>query len=269
MMKHGQAWVESFVLHSILAGLMIVLAGTIKPPPKTIHLDFSLLEKIVAPVRQESPIPEKAAISKPKTKPEPAPQPRPKIVPTPPAPTPPNKVKEIKPRLAAVKPKPVVQPKLTAVRPKSATVTTAAKPSTIPEVSPQAAVVSPPPQYLAQKEPANGKKAIPSAQQGMDLSQVNAKLQNYFSIVRLRIEKKKRYPLHARSRRLEGEVSVRFVLNPDGRVSAVDVSKSSGQDCLDRAAVEAIRQAAPMPRPPDGLLSSATSMELTIVFKLT
>ena len=263
MSRNGRALADSFALHSLLAVLVIMLAGAIKPPPKTIRLDFSLLEKIVTPVQHVSPASKAPATHKVKLEPAAKPQSKIEAHPLP------QKIKQIKPTFKAIKLKAAVKPKLTAAKPESAA--PVVKPALRPKDPPQqtAPAVTSPPQTVVQKEPASSHQATATPRQELDATQVATKLQNYLKLVRIRIEQQKRYPLLARSRRLEGKVSIKFVLNPDGQISAVGVSKSSGQNCLDEAAVDAIRQAAPLPPPPDGLLTSATSMELTITFKLT
>ncbi|MBQ8699054.1 MAG: energy transducer TonB [Schwartzia sp.] len=47
------------------------------------------------------------------------------------------------------------------------------------------------------------------------------------------------YPYSAQRKNIEGTVVVRFLLNKDGGVDDVDVAESSGNDALDRAALEA------------------------------
>lgn len=47
------------------------------------------------------------------------------------------------------------------------------------------------------------------------------------------------YPYSAQRKGVEGTVVVRFLLNKDGGVDDVDVAESSGNDALDRAALEA------------------------------
>jgi protein TonB len=58
------------------------------------------------------------------------------------------------------------------------------------------------------------------------------------------------YPEIALLRRWEGLVRVAFVLREDGSVANARVAASSGRAILDRAALEAVREAAPYPRPP-------------------
>jgi protein TonB len=65
--------------------------------------------------------------------------------------------------------------------------------------------------------------------------------------IRQRIEAAKRYPEDARRDGIQGTVSVRFRLRPDGQVERVEVIRSSGSRLLDEASLETIRRAAPFP----------------------
>jgi TonB family protein len=62
-----------------------------------------------------------------------------------------------------------------------------------------------------------------------------------------RIEEAKRYPKAARRMGIEGKTVVRFKLKPAGQVEVVEVAESSGSDILDKASVETVREAAPLP----------------------
>jgi protein TonB len=62
-----------------------------------------------------------------------------------------------------------------------------------------------------------------------------------------RIEEAKRYPRVARRMGIEGKTVVRFKLKPEGQVEAVEVAESSGSDILDKASVETVREAVPLP----------------------
>ncbi len=62
-----------------------------------------------------------------------------------------------------------------------------------------------------------------------------------------RIEEAKRYPNAARRMGIEGKTVVRFKLKPGGQVEAAEVAESSGSDILDKASVETVREAAPLP----------------------
>ncbi|MBU4344860.1 MAG: energy transducer TonB [Desulfobacteraceae bacterium] len=92
---------------------------------------------------------------------------------------------------------------------------------------------------------------------------------SYLEMVRLRIEKYKKYPDRARSRNAEGSVTVRFVITPEGDIRAVEVVKASRHKILDTAALRAIRDAAPFPRPPRRFFKGEIPLEITILFELT
>jgi periplasmic protein TonB len=91
----------------------------------------------------------------------------------------------------------------------------------------------------------------------------------YLDMVRLKIESRKRYPAIAKARNMQGRVTVRFVLTTDGSVRDVAVITHSPHKVLDQAAMEAVRTAAPFPRPPSTLFDRDLPLELTIVFELT
>ena len=92
---------------------------------------------------------------------------------------------------------------------------------------------------------------------------------SYLDMVKLKIESRKRYPETAKARRIEGRVKVRFVLASDGSVRDVTVSKGARHSDLNMAALDAVRTAAPFPRPPSNLFKGDLSLELIIVFELT
>jgi protein TonB len=75
-------------------------------------------------------------------------------------------------------------------------------------------------------------------------------IRNHFAYIRDMIQKKATYPLYARKRGWEGKVSVSFVISPEGNVSNVSISKSSGKNLLDKSALDAVRKASPFPPPP-------------------
>lgn len=91
---------------------------------------------------------------------------------------------------------------------------------------------------------------------------------DYFDMVRMKIESRKKYPAAARRRQIEGRVEVEFSLREDGNVTEVSVKKTSRHPDLDRAALLAVRDAAPFPRPPGHLFDGPLKMTITIMFEL-
>ena len=92
---------------------------------------------------------------------------------------------------------------------------------------------------------------------------------SYLEMVRLKIERHKVYPDFARVRQIEGLVTIRFVITPDGHVKAVHVVKGSRHKVLDTAALRAVQAAAPFPKPPKRFFEGEIPLELTVVFELT
>jgi protein TonB len=90
----------------------------------------------------------------------------------------------------------------------------------------------------------------------------------YMEMVRLRIERHKIYPRNARVRQMEGDVTVRFIITPEGDVRAVEVVKTSGDKSLDRAAIAAVKGAAPFPRASERLFKGEIPLELILGFEL-
>ncbi len=92
---------------------------------------------------------------------------------------------------------------------------------------------------------------------------------SYLEMVRLKIERHKKYPDSARIRQIEGSVTVRFVITPEGDIKSAEVVKTSGNKTLDGAALMAVKEAAPFPKAPAHLFKGEIPLELTIVFELT
>lgn len=75
-------------------------------------------------------------------------------------------------------------------------------------------------------------------------------LAEQFAYIRDIIHRQLVYPKRARREGLSGVVRVSFVIQENGAVDSVRILGSSGYEILDTSAVEAIRRAAPFPRPP-------------------
>ena len=75
----------------------------------------------------------------------------------------------------------------------------------------------------------------------------------------------KRYPEDARRRGFEGVNRLRFVVDANGKVLAYSLVGKSGSASLDRATLEMIRRAQPLPPPPPELLNNG-SLEVVAPF---
>jgi protein TonB len=86
--------------------------------------------------------------------------------------------------------------------------------------------------------------------------------------VRQRIANAKYYPRIARRRGMEGQPIIAFTLDKQGRLTKVDLAQTSGYQLLDRAALEAVHQAAPYPVIPAPLKVNSFQFKLPISFVL-
>jgi len=93
--------------------------------------------------------------------------------------------------------------------------------------------------------------------------------QRYFETIRALITARKRYPLFARRRRIEGTVVVRFTLGRDGKLLATSISQGSGSTALDEAAIEAIRSIGALPAAPASAAGTSFTFVVPIVFRLS
>ncbi len=92
---------------------------------------------------------------------------------------------------------------------------------------------------------------------------------SYMEMVRLRIEKHKRYPSLARVKNIEGRVTIRFMITPQGDVKNVEIARSSRSKILDGAALRAVNDASPFPKPPGNIYHQGElSLKVNIVFEL-
>lgn len=81
------------------------------------------------------------------------------------------------------------------------------------------------------------------------------------SLLLAHLEKYRRYPASARARREQGVVHVGFRMDRQGRVLYSSVLRSSGSAILDRAALDTLRRAQPLPAIPD---DRPDSLELSV-----
>lgn len=94
-----------------------------------------------------------------------------------------------------------------------------------------------------------------------------ARLLNYQGEIRLRLQQALCYPRGARDRRLERQVTVRFTIARNGGVGDLRIIAGSGSALFDRAALEAVRRAAPFPAIPAAVHRSSLDFSVSVAFK--
>jgi protein TonB len=92
--------------------------------------------------------------------------------------------------------------------------------------------------------------------------------QDYYEMVRLRIDREKKYPNEAHSMHYEGKVTLSFVINLEGFVRDLKIVKPCPHKVLNEAALQAVRDSNPFLRPPPRLFKEDILIELNVIFEL-
>jgi periplasmic protein TonB len=246
------------------------------------------------PSRPPSPVPAREAPRPPAPKapeakvrvaeaPRPAPPaapPAPVAAPAPPAPAPPEQVAKVAPEPSAPKsPEPAPAPTPQAAPP----------PREMPG-GPAESVTPPspptPPSPLTARSsggidlPAAMLRRPPSAGGGLQggrggvegepipLDTPDPKYQDYFRILRERIQSKWTYPREAGDRGIGGALLIEFHIAKDGRLAYLEVRRSSGVEILDEYAVNAVKLAQPFPPVPDNLAKQVLAVNGNFVYHI-
>lgn len=90
----------------------------------------------------------------------------------------------------------------------------------------------------------------------------------YNDAVKQRIQANRFYPPQARQKGIAGKSVVAFFVNRDGTLADARLLASSGDEMLDKEAVQNIRRAAPYPPLPDVIKAEPFALQIAIVFKL-
>lgn len=86
------------------------------------------------------------------------------------------------------------------------------------------------------------------------------KYQDYFNKIREKIRANWTYPREAGERGIEGELLIEFHIGKDGRLSYIELRRSSGTSILDAYAMNAVRFADPFPPVPDDISKEAVAI---------
>lgn len=174
-----------------------------------------------------------------------APPPPPEPVRAPEPPPQPKVIEAPKPKLA-LPPPPKPRPK----PPKPQ-----AKPEPEPKPRPP---VEPAPSNAPVNDSAPAAKTAPAAQPSPQAGNPapSQALSSWQSRLLAHLNRHKRYPEDARRRGQQGVVKLRFVVDGQGRVLSFELADKSGSGSLDRATLQMIRRAQPLPPPPAELLQN-------------
>jgi protein TonB len=193
------------------------------------------------------------------------PAPQPAIIPEPVRPPEPREVKRVQPAplITTPTPKPQPRPRPQGVEkslPQPAFIETVAIPI------PQAAPVEAPPAMESVAVPVQN-PSIPAKSEPLPVAVEKSLLGDYLETVRRAVEMNKEYPSAARQLGQQGSVIIRVRILRDGHLAEAGVIASSGHRHLDRAAVAAVRRAAPL-KAPAGFDLDDVVLEIPITFRL-
>lgn len=106
----------------------------------------------------------------------------------------------------------------------------------------------------------------PSSRPAPPAASAAASLQTWQGRLLAHLERRKRYPAEARTRRLQGVAYIRFSMDRDGRVLSAVVERSSGHAVLDREALALLQRAQPLPQPPPETPEDRISLSVPVEF---
>ena len=75
----------------------------------------------------------------------------------------------------------------------------------------------------------------------------------------------KRYP--AGERNESAEILIDLMLDEDGRVASASILRSSGMPAFDQAALDMVRRADPVPKPPAAVAQAGLQFALPVIFR--
>lgn len=116
-------------------------------------------------------------------------------------------------------------------------------PLTVPPIQPVEEVTAADP---VKETTAPKSKPAPPARQAS-----NDQKATWEALLLAHLEKYRRYPAGARARGAQGVTYVTFRMNRAGSVLSAEVARSSGSSTLDRAALDTLKRAQPLPKIPD------------------
>ena len=183
----------------------------------------------------------------------PAPEPAILIDMTPPAapPVPPSEQPPGPKQVKAELPKPVLQREVV---------------KTSPVPNPAVALpVQPPEPKVEAKAPAPQTTA-PPARPAPPAPALSSGIPTWQGLVLGALNKVKRYPFAAQSRRQQGVPYIRFVIDRNGRVVSSRIERSSGFGALDQEAVNLPRRAQPLPKPPAEVAGDTIELVVPVEF---
>ena len=119
------------------------------------------------------------------------------------------------------------------------------------------------------EEPAASKPSSEDSQETISLDTEDKRYVSYAQAIKERIAGQWKYPQEARKKKLEGRLVVLFSLNREGALTRLDITRTSGQQVLDREAERAIQSAAPFPPFPSTITVSRLNINVSFDYTIS
>ncbi|MGE0768413.1 MAG: TonB family protein [Hyphomicrobiaceae bacterium] len=133
-----------------------------------------------------------------------------------------------------------------------------------PAVAPVAASDAAAPQKIENPTEASD---VPKGE-NVGLTQIDRQaIENWQRDIVMHINKKKRYPQKAQAARQSGIVTVTFTMDRQGKLTRAAVSKGTGYEALDEAAIDMLKRADPLPAPPAAMTGETFEFVVPVRFR--
>jgi periplasmic protein TonB len=223
----------ALAFHLSVGALLFILPGTGKTAPEPVVYDLVFVAPPPRPV-VDAP---SAVMPRP---PEPVSEPAP-------APSAPKPVNKPVPR-----PRPVARPSV---------------PASAPAPAPTPVDVVAAPTAAASSAPASAAPSAPATPQLAALPKP-APDPVYTATLLSWLDRHKEYPWMARRRGVQGQVVLRLAVARDGKITETEIETSSGAELLDKAALDMVQRASPVPPLPASIPGEIAQFRVPIVFAL-
>lgn len=237
--RRDWAFLTSLLVHALMIGSVFARFQPAQPVPPPVRMEIKIAP-IVNQAVAARPEPEQVVAAEP---------------------PPPVKAVEPEPELVhSTAPKAVEVAKRPPRRPKA-----------VPALQPPPEPMPPRPvrQAMAAPEPRPARPVRAAAPEGPPVPRTPpGPPPDYLSKISAQLQRYKEYPRSARLRRIEGDVTLWFVIDRAGRVVDYRITQGSGHEVLDEAVDAMIHKASPFPPMPPSMAQAQLEITQPVTFRL-